>query len=71
VAGGIAGGEVVGLGAGLEDVGVECDRVDNGGDEAGVGSLASGLAWRSVFIAMNRPGFGGGSPVWVSHAALG
>ena len=29
--------EPVGLGAGLDDVGVEGDAVDDGGDEAGVG----------------------------------
>jgi hypothetical protein len=36
-AAGLAGGESVGLGAGLEDVGVEGDAVDDFGDEAGVG----------------------------------
>ena len=34
--GGLAGAESVGLGAGLEDVGVEGDAVDDGGDEAWV-----------------------------------
>src|SRR5438874_9938654 len=34
-AGGFAGAEPVGLGAGLEDVGVEGDPVDDRGDEAG------------------------------------
>jgi len=36
-AGGLAGAEPVGLGAGLEDVGVESDPVDDRGDQAGVG----------------------------------
>ena len=36
-AGGPGGAEPVGLGAGLEDVGVEGDPVDDRGDEAGVG----------------------------------
>jgi hypothetical protein len=36
-AGGLAGAEPVGLGAGLEDVGVEGDPVDDRGDQAGVG----------------------------------
>lgn len=35
--GGRAGAEAVGLGAGFEDVGVEGDAVDDGGDQAGVG----------------------------------
>jgi hypothetical protein len=35
--GGLAGAEPVGLGAGLEDVGVEGDPVDDRGDQAGVG----------------------------------
>jgi hypothetical protein len=34
---GFAGGEPVGLGAGLDDVGIEGDTVDDGGDEPGVG----------------------------------
>jgi hypothetical protein len=34
-AGGFAGAEPVGLGAGLEDVGVEGDPVDDRGDQAG------------------------------------
>jgi hypothetical protein len=36
--GGFAGAWSVGLGAGLEDVGVEGDAVDNGSDQAGVGN---------------------------------
>src|SRR4029453_803780 len=35
--GGLAGAEPVGLGAGLENVGVEGDPVHDRGDEAGVG----------------------------------
>ena len=35
--GGCAGAEAVGLSAGFEDVGVEGDAVDDGGDQAGVG----------------------------------
>jgi hypothetical protein len=34
---GCGGAEPVGLGAGFEDVGVEGDPVDDGGDEAGSG----------------------------------
>jgi hypothetical protein len=34
-------GETVGLGAGLEDVGVEGNPVDDGGDEAGIGEKPS------------------------------
>ncbi len=37
LAGGFAAAEPVGLGAGLQDVGVEGDPVDDGGDRAGVG----------------------------------
>jgi hypothetical protein len=40
-AGGLAGAEPVGLGAGLEDVSVEGDAVDDRGDEAGVGEDGS------------------------------
>ena len=43
-AGGFAGAESVGLGAGLEDVGVEGDPVDDGGDQAGVGEHGSPFA---------------------------
>jgi hypothetical protein len=42
--GGFAGAESVGLGAGFEDVGVEGDAVDDGGDEAGVGEYGSPFA---------------------------
>src|SRR6266487_1953564 len=38
----------VGLGAGLDDVGVERDPVDDCGDEAGVGDDAAPLAERQV-----------------------
>jgi hypothetical protein len=42
------GAEPVGLGAGFEDVGVEGDPVDEGGDEAGVGEDGSPFAERQV-----------------------
>jgi hypothetical protein len=48
LAGGFAGAEPVGLGAGLEDVGVEGDPVDDRGDEAGVGEDGSPFAERQV-----------------------
>jgi hypothetical protein len=38
----------VGLGAGLDDVGVEGDPVDDGGDEAGVGDDLAPFAERQV-----------------------
>ncbi len=46
--GGLAGGEPVGLGAGLEDVGVVGDAVDDRGDKPGVGEYGSPLAERQV-----------------------
>ena len=55
-AAGLAGGEPVALGAGLQDVGVEGDAVDDGGDEPGVGEHGSPLAERQI-----RPDGDGGS----------
>src|SRR5260370_42258310 len=49
---GLAGGEPVGLGAGFDDVGVEGDAVDDGGDEAGGGGHRAPLA--------GQPGGAGG-----------
>jgi hypothetical protein len=43
-----AGGQPVGLGAGLQDVRVEGDAVDYGGDEAGVGEYGSPFAERQI-----------------------
>ena len=52
-AGGLAGGEPVGVGAGLQDVRVEGDAVDNRGDEAGIGNtVPHSLNGRLVPIAM-------------------
>ena len=52
-AGGLGGAEPVGLGAGLEDVGVEGDPVDDGGDEAGSGkTVPHSLNWRFVPMAI-------------------
>ncbi len=46
--GGFAGAEPVGLGAGLEDVGVEGDPVDDRGDQAGLGEDGAPFAERQV-----------------------
>jgi hypothetical protein len=45
---GLAGGELVGLGAGFDDVGVEGDAVDDGSDEARLGEHGSPFAERQV-----------------------
>ncbi len=50
-AGGLAGAEPVGLSAGLEDVRVEGDPVDDRGDQAGVGEDGALLNGRFVPIA--------------------
>jgi hypothetical protein len=52
VAGGFAGAEPVGLGAGLEDVSVEGNPVHDRGDQAGVGEDGALLNGRLVPIAM-------------------
>src|SRR5262249_49673559 len=49
-----AGAEPVGLGAGLEDVGVEGDPVDDGGNEPGVGEDGSPFAERQVRADRDR-----------------
>src|ERR1700735_4468347 len=46
--GGLGGAEPVGLGAGLEDVGVEGDPVDDRGDQAGVGEDGAPFAEREI-----------------------
>ena len=53
--GGLAGAESVGVGAGLDDVGVEGDAVDDRGDQAGVGEDGSPFAEGQV----GRDGDGG------------
>jgi hypothetical protein len=45
---GFAGAEPVGLGAGLEDAGVEGDPVDDGGNKPGVGEDGAPFAERQV-----------------------
>jgi hypothetical protein len=47
-AGGVGGAQPVGLGAGLEDVGIEGDPVHDGGDQAGVGEDGAPFAEREV-----------------------
>jgi len=47
-AAGLAGGEPVGAGAGLEDAGVEGDAVDDGGDEPRVWEDRSPFAERQI-----------------------
>src|SRR5690242_15169210 len=51
-AGGLGGAEPVGAGAGLEDVGVEGDPVDDRGDEAGPGKTVPHSSGRLVPIAI-------------------
>ena len=45
---GAGGGESVGLGAGVDDVGVEGEPVDDGGGQSGVGEGVAPLAERGV-----------------------
>jgi hypothetical protein len=51
---GLASAQPVGLGAGLDDVSVEGDAVDDGGDEAGVGEHGSPFAERQNRSASAR-----------------
>ena len=57
LADGLAGAEPVGLGAGLEDVGVEGEPVDDRGGEAGVGEHGSPFAERQVGRDRDRGSF--------------
>ena len=55
--GGCAGAEAVGLSAGFEDVGVEGDAVDDGGDQAWVGEHSAPFAERQVGRDRDRGAF--------------